>query len=94
MSNYENETCEGCAKNKKPPHGWPKAGDFCIVKSDTLDPFLIRCDAFTPSLECRQVRALEALAGRVDFLIDHGLAYVPCSGEHYTDDSPSRGGGF
>jgi hypothetical protein len=63
MPNYENETCEGCVMlfNDIEREGeWqchhPNGGY-------SVSPFPSEhCDGFTPSLECRKVRALEKLA--------------------------------
>ncbi len=70
MSEYENETCEGCVFADYKP-----GGAFCVHESgfncthETEDGGKLihtkcvwlheRCEHFHPSLQCRQVRALE-----------------------------------
>jgi hypothetical protein len=69
---YENETCDACK------HSCGDDPMYCDNDArDASNPEVARdyrCPLFAPSLECRKVRALEKLADRVDFLIDHGLA--------------------
>jgi hypothetical protein len=49
---YENETCEGCAR----------FNDTCLLVQDGRAlTHTQACDRFVPSLQCRHVRALEAI---------------------------------
>lgn len=54
---YENETCEGCR------YFWRGGdNDSCLLKGQghaTRKDVDWRCEDFEPSLQCRQVRALE-----------------------------------
>jgi hypothetical protein len=58
---YENETCEGCITTRS-------FGKCPLVRKDEYELWCDAkkatpaCDSFTPSLECRKVRALERLA--------------------------------
>jgi hypothetical protein len=69
MSDYENETCEGCV------HYEQNEGEFvCMCSGTPPRPSPgDRCEHFVPSLKCRQVRALERLAKMVS---DDGIATV------------------
>ncbi len=68
MSDYSRETCEGClhfllpCSDENPyyclNHGKGTASDFLLTPSHC-------CDQFAPSLQCRQVRALERIASAV-----------------------------
>ena len=49
----DNETCDGCI-------GF--SGGVCLGDSRVMLPHDKACDNFIPSLECRQVRALELIA--------------------------------
>lgn len=71
MSN-EYETCEGCVNmgNSTLPPGRCSECERCDSDKDI--------DMFTPSLQCRQVQALERIAGRLTVLVglrklDHGM---------------------
>jgi hypothetical protein len=68
---YQNETCEGCLLF------YPGAdSQICTVerrnKTEALRPVVKQypgpshCDRFRPSLQCRQVRALERLSQLLD----------------------------
>lgn len=65
MSDYSKETCEGCVY-------WSaktiKCGHPDKTYEDRSQPYMFpweRCDEFAPSLQCRQVRALEKIAERL-----------------------------
>jgi hypothetical protein len=65
MPNYENETCEGCVWFMKRRN--TSSDDECqLNEGKPLKTHLMygndHCPEFTPSLECRKVRALEHIA--------------------------------
>ncbi len=62
MPNYENETCEGCAH-----YAILNERVTCTMNDEVVCPGYkaTNCEEFTPSLECRKVRALERLAKAV-----------------------------
>ena len=66
MSEYENETCERCASYEALEAGYedcthPEGGHDVHAQLDA-------CEHFTPSLQCRQVRALEQIDQHLNML--------------------------
>ncbi len=89
---YENETCEGCVMMSDANEGeWDcchptGSGRYCVSPHASDD----QCDGFAPSLQCRQVRALERIAAKIN---EPPMVFIPessggddltvsCDGKH------------
>ncbi len=82
MPDYTNESCAGCLFFFTKTDGADICKDVEMSRDDGWPNRDDRCTEFEPSLECRQVRALEKLANCVRANDAYGLHFFAIGERH------------